>query len=698
MEQQNNQEEKQEIISDNSPGLQMQQSEQKDYQKKYFTTKCKWISFSVSFFVLAGIGIFLGIYLSQNKSSAPTLKKFQRDEFQQVDEICMQHQSNGFQNCTQIQMRTKRVVNEVNEKNASSLLILTGLKVQTFKQNSNGTREYDEMIDQNTEIEQQIKKLLRILQATSSTGSQNLCEGIPADECGNVNEVPLITVVTDQQTGAIQQIGVPAEVPDELLQPLVSNVIHIAPTVGESTDSTGSDGKRLLKEDYSNAYLIGKEVFIPKQSKTTSWFGNTVITKKVTKSDKIDGNSSEGTSILDVFEQSQETSLDNNNYLVSSHITTNSKFSNFESSDNTNESTDDDLAGKSETEITNDSNLITVETKSDEDLTNALTEIKNKQQLQYYSIQDLQDKIQRQTDQFEQNQSQQDQTQAQNSNSDSQGGSRLLENESGDVSSTSETQLENQQGECNSNAFNQKRTLKQATVFKQKIGLQAEFQGKVNDRGASGYLQACVSLNGDCVVVLHKRDFSYEGKPLQPVNLKGSKAQRIFGTVILIMGYPLTIGADYNLSWGFTESLIKTESELGISENIYASLGVTAYGELNIVYVVKIRAGVEGHVFKGSATGVAQFKFNQTDNSIVPNRYMVYLDFQIEALTFDLYASWQHISLHWVRRCIGRRWWKICWYYPQIGYSNWSDIFRKSFQLAKLQATQRIFQLASKCF
>lgn len=30
---------------------------------------------------------------------------------------------------------------------------------------------------------------------------------------------------------------------------------------------------------------------------------------------------------------------------------------------------------KSETEITNDSDLITVETKSDEDLTNALTEI-----------------------------------------------------------------------------------------------------------------------------------------------------------------------------------------------------------------------------------------------------------------------------------------------------------------------------------
>ncbi|CAK78759.1 unnamed protein product (macronuclear) [Paramecium tetraurelia] len=245
---------------------------------------------------------------------------------------------------------------------------------------------------------------------------------------------------------------------------------------------------------------------------------------------------------------------------------------------------------------------------------------------------------------------------------------------------------------------NQKINKVNATVFKQKIGLQAEFQGKVNDTGATGYLQACISLNGDCVVVLHKRDFQYQGKPLQPVKLQGTKAQRIFGTVILIMGYPLTIGADYNLSWGFTESLIKTESELGISENLYASLGVTAYGELNIIYVIKIRAGVEGHVFKGSATGVAQFKFNQTDNSIVPNRYMVYLDFQIEALTFDLYASWQHISLNWVRRCIGRRWWKICWYFPSISYSNWSDVFRKSFQLAKLQATQRIFQLASKCF
>ncbi|CAK78760.1 unnamed protein product (macronuclear) [Paramecium tetraurelia] len=306
MNQQNNSEEKQEIISDSSPGFQIQQSEQKNQGKKYFTTKCKWISLSVSFFVLSGIGIFLGIYLSQNKSSAPTLKKFQRDEFSQVDEICISHQSNGFYNCTQISMKTKRVVYDVNQKNSSSLLILTGLKVQTFQQNSEGTRQYEEMIDQNTEIEQKIKKLLRILQATSSTGGQNLCEGISTAECGNVNEVPLITVVTDQQTGSIQQIGVPYEVPNELLQPLVSNVIHIAPTV-DPADSIGTDGKRLLKEDYTNAYFVGQEVFIPKISITTSWLGNTKITKKVTKSDKIDGSN--------MFEQSQETSLDNNNYL-----------------------------------------------------------------------------------------------------------------------------------------------------------------------------------------------------------------------------------------------------------------------------------------------------------------------------------------------------------------------------------------------
>ncbi|CAD8044115.1 unnamed protein product [Paramecium primaurelia] len=683
MQQTHIQEEKQEINPDSSPSLQDSQNDKKEPIKQYFSTKCKWISFSVTFFVLAGIGIFLGIYLSQNTSSAPTLKQFQSDEFDQVDEICMYHTSDKIQNCTQIQMKTRRLVNDVNEKNATSLLLLKDLKVKTFQQNSDGTRQYNEMVNENTEIEQQIKKLLRILQS-QSTGNGNLCEGIPADECGNVNEVPLVTVVTDQQTGAVQQIGIPAEIPDLLIQPLVSNIIHIAPNLAESTNNTGTDGNRLLNEDYSNIYYIGKERFIPKSSKTKSWFGNTVTKKTISQSDQIDGNS-QGINIFDMFEQSQETILDNNNYLVSSHITTNSKYSNSIQTENVNQNSDD-LADKSETEITNDSNLITVETKSDEELTNILTDILNKQTIQYYTIQDLQDKIQNQQDQQDQVQDLQ------------QEGNRLLQNENGDVHSNSETEYEGQEGECTSSIFNQKRTLKEATVLKNKVGLQTEFKGEVKEASASGYLKACVSLNGGCVVDLYKRDFSYQGKPLETFQIKGEKAQNIFSTIILIMGYPLTVGADYQFSWGFIESPIRTEDEFGISEYIYASLSVTAYGEFNLVYVIKIRAGVQGYIFKGSANGVAQFKIDKVDNSIIPDKYIIFLDFQIETLTFDVYASYQHITLRWARKCIGRRWWKICWYIPQIGYSNWSDVYRKSFKLANLQATKRIFEIKSKCY
>lgn len=58
------------------------------------------------------------------------------------------------------------------------------------------------------------------------------------------------------------------------------------------------------------------------------------------------------------------------------------------------------------------------------------------------------------------------------------------------------------------------------------------------------------------------------------------------------MGYPLTLGADYSYTSGYIESVIKTEEEFGISEYLSASLSVTAYGELNLVYIIKIRAGV----------------------------------------------------------------------------------------------------------
>ncbi|CAD8126223.1 unnamed protein product [Paramecium sonneborni] len=678
--QQPNIEEKQEINADGSPSLQSQKNESNN---KYFTTKCKWISFSVSFFVLAGIGIFLGIYLSRTNSSAPTLKKFQRDEFEQVDEICMYHTSERFSNCTQIQIKTKRLVEDVNEKNGSSIVMLTDLKVQTFTQNFDGIREYNEMIDYSTEIQQELQKQFRILQKNEST-QNDLCEGISREECGDINQIPLVTVVTDSHTGAIQSIGIPTGISDLILQPLVSNIIHIAPNLAESINNEGIDGtngNRLLEEDI---YYIGNQAFTPKTIKTKSWFGSTVIKKSIAQSDQIDGNS-KGINLFDMFEQSQETSLDNNNYLVSSHITTNSQFSNSVKNNDINQDTDD-LSDKSKTEITNDSNLITVETKSDEELTNLLSEIQKRQTLQFYSMQDLQNKIS----------GQEDLTQDSTQNQDQLGGNRLL-NENGDVQSNSETDFEEQEGECLSNIFNQKRTLKEVSVLKQKVGLQAEFQGEIKEGNVSGYLRSCVSLNGACLVDLYRRDFQYEGKPLKTFEMKGSQSKSIFSTVILIMGYPLTVGADYNYKWGYIESAIKTESDLGISEQIYASLSVTAYGEMNII-VIRIRAGVSGEVFNGSAHGVAQFRINQIDNTIIPDKYMIYLDFQIEALKFDLYAIYQHPTISWGRRCfrIFRK--KICIYYPQFGWSSWKDVYRKAFQLAKLQASKRIFQLTSKCY
>ncbi|CAD8065851.1 unnamed protein product [Paramecium sonneborni] len=669
-------EEKQQISSQ-IPQTQNNNNVIEDQKKKYLTSKCKWISFTVTFFFLIGIGIFLGIYLSQNAKTAPTLKKFQKDEFLQIDEICMYHTSDKIQNCTQIEMNTKRIVNDLNEKNASSLLMLTALKVRTFTQNPDGTREYNEMINENTEIDQQVKKSLRILQ--KSAESNNFCEGIPQNECGNLNEVPLITLITDQQTGGVQQIGIPLEIPDLILQPLVSNIIHIAPNVAETGEITQSNGTRLLDEHSTNLYYVGKQAFVPKISKSRSWFGRTVVKKTISQQNQV--KESSGINLFDKFEQSQETSLDENNYLVSSHITTSSKLDNTIKSENINQQTQD-LTDKSETEITNDSNLVTVETTIDEALTNALTEIQNLQNLQYYSIEEIQDRIQTQ----------------QNLDKNLQQANRQLQEENGDVQSYSETDYDQQEGGCDSTIFNQKRTLKEATVLKQKIGLVVEFKGQLQNEDISGQLRSCISLNSNCIQDLYKKDFSYERKPIQSVNKSGSRTQNIFQITVLIMGYPLNIGADYNYSWGYNESPVQTENEIGLSGQIYAALGVTAYGEFSLVHVINIRAGVQGYIFKGSVNGVAQFKFNNVDKVIETKKYIIFLDFQIEVLTFDVYASYQNITLRWERKCVGKRWYKICWYIPIIDYTNWKDIYRKSFQLAKLQPSKRIFQIKSKCY
>ncbi|CAD8131524.1 unnamed protein product [Paramecium pentaurelia] len=200
--------------------------------------------------------------------------------------------------------------------------------------------------------------------------------------------------------------------------------------------------------------------------------------KKISEQDLVEEHLY-GINLFEKFEQTQETNLDNNNYLVSSHITTSSKLSHSVPQQNVNQKTDD-LIEKTETEITNDSDLVTVETKSDEDVTNALSEIQSKQYINFYSVQDLQDKIQNQQNEYQDINQNQDQQKDQNQ--DQQEGNRLLQNENGDVQSISETQFESQLGVCLSGKFNQKRTLKEVTVLKQRIGLSAEFQGTLKEQ------------------------------------------------------------------------------------------------------------------------------------------------------------------------------------------------------------------------
>ncbi|CAD8131523.1 unnamed protein product [Paramecium pentaurelia] len=148
------------------------------------------------------------------------------------------------------------------------------------------------------------------------------------------------------------------------------------------------------------------------------------------------------------------------------------------------------------------------------------------------------------------------------------------------------------------------------------------------------------------------------------------------------MGYPLKVGADYSYSYGFTESSIQTSGEIGISENIYATLSVRAFGELNIIYIIKIRAGVQGYIFTGDVNGVAQFQINNIDKVVISNKYNI---FRFLSRSINI----QHI---------GRRWWKICFRYPKITFSNWKDVYKKRQNIAKLQAKKRIFELKSKCY
>lgn len=92
--------------------------------------------------------------------------------------------------------------------------------------------------------------------------------------------------------------------------------------------------------------------------------------------------------------------------------------------------------------------------------------------------------------------------------------------------------------------------------------------------------------------------------------MKGSDAKPLFNTVVLIMGYPLTIGTNFTYSYVFTESGIKTTTDFGVSHNINATLSINSFGELNIAYFANIKAGISGIAFKGSATGGISFRMN----------------------------------------------------------------------------------------
>ncbi|CAD8046049.1 unnamed protein product [Paramecium sonneborni] len=679
MSQQDNLEEKSEMNKESNQNQQPQQDESKSLKKQYFTSQCKWISFSVTFLVLAGIGIFLGVYLTQSTNSAPTLKKFQRDEFQQVDEICMQYTSDKFQNCTQIEMNTIRVVEDENEQNATSLLILSKLRIRTFQQNNDGTREYNELVNQNNEIEQQIKKQLRILQQTQSKESDYMCDGIPQDECADVNEVPLLTVITDQLTGEVQQIGIPSKVSDLLIQPLISNIIHIAPNLAESANTTISDGTRLLNEHHSNLYYIGNQAFVPKVSKGKSWLGRTVVKKTISQSDLVEGLS-QGINLFDKFEQSQETNLDDKNYLVSSHITTNSKLDN---SIKSNDIKTDDLADKSETEISSESNLVTVETKSDEDLTTILSDIQSLQTIQYYTFQELQNKITTQEDQ------------TQNVIENQQENNRLLQNENGDVGIGTLSDNEIIKGPCKSTTFNKKSIIKEVTVYKNKVGFQLEFSGELKEGNISGTMKACVQHNGICRIDLPKKDFKFSDK-LKPTTQKGGQTTRFFNSDIKILGYPLNIGTDVIYQWEQNESIMNEDSFIAIFEQIQASLSIQAYQQINLA-IIKIRAGLQGFVYKGNAMGQAILLKDYQDKTVFYNEYQISLYHQIDALTLDTYAAVQYITTDWVKQCIGPKCCRVCINVPKIGFSDWKDVYRKNHQISDYQAKKIIYGVKSMC-
>lgn len=50
------------------------------------------------------------------------------------------------------------------------------------------------------------------------------------------------------------------------------------------------------------------------------------------------------------------------------------------------------------------------------------------------------------------------------------------------------------------------------------------------------------------------------------------------------------------------------------------------------------------------------------------------------------------------KRCVGRKWWKVCIWIPVLDDSEWKDIYRVSFQIVKVVELKRLFELKSKCY
>ncbi|CAD8047119.1 unnamed protein product [Paramecium sonneborni] len=679
-------------------------------QKLFFSSRCKWITFSITLLSISAVATFLAIYLTKTKTNlVPTLNQYQRDDFQQKDQICVISKSQELHNCTEIHLNTTRVTTDVNQQNATSLLILQGLKISLNQYNSDGTVQSSDLLEQNMNIEQQLQRLLRRLDSNNNqTNNNNICEGIPENECGDVNELPLLTVITDQQTGEVQKIGIPSKMSDLFLQPLLSNIMHISPNLEEPSNNTINDGRRILQEEFSNLYYIGKQAFYPKTTKKVSWFGGTIISKKITKQDLIESSQAEGINYFEKFEQSQETGLDNYNFLVSSRISTSSLLDNSIKQLNQDENTQQE---NFQTEFSGDSNLITTETKQDSDLSQALEEIQEYQTINYFLIQEIQNKV------FTQPQIENDKQDIQNDLEKSDGNRLLQYNGEATIYNTNQ---QSQTGACEEDGFNFYTSLNiiQVEIMNQKISQKLEVSGNSKNKSTEINFNQCVALNNDCVIQLFFLKFQFEHPKFNQIQFQNKK--RLFKEKINILQYGFEIFADMNSSFNFEVLLVNSTTQKGFRYKAFIELILNTYGELNIVDVISIRQSTYGTIFKGDVSRFLAFKkrtITKEEESIISKvpdpstqlvmreiasidytKYFFQQDYMLELLNLDIYAQKKYPIFTMKRKC-----WKIirkkyCIDIPVITISDWKDIFRKNYQKAKFQDRSVFYTFKSKCY